>query len=350
MRFPALCRMTFLLCTSLFTGAAAFGQEAGKVEEKSVDQQVIELFDRGTSLYMKSQWADAEAMFQAAWNLKQSYDIAGNLGEVELKIGQVREAAEHLAYSLRQFPPTGKDTLRKQIQRFYDEARKEVVAIRVRANIDGAQILLNGQPIGQSPMPNEIYANPGRSTIEARMFGHEPAIATVESAKGWSEEIVLTLKPKKEEPVAKPGGAVGAGGAGAGAGGRGFLEGKHSAIWISGAGVAGASLILGIVATAVANGKSTDADAKLSELTALNLPCSDPRVATRCVEQRDTLASQSTWSNVAVSAFVVGGVAAAATAAYIFWPAPSGGQSAGRVVPVPVASKDGGGVWMIGTF
>src|SRR4051794_15541067 len=47
---------------------------------------------------------EAYVLYQAAWILKQTHDISGNLAQVEMKLGKKRDAAEHLAFTLGHFP------------------------------------------------------------------------------------------------------------------------------------------------------------------------------------------------------------------------------------------------------
>lgn len=317
----------------------------------SLDQTVIQLFDKGATHFQKAQWAEAEAAFQAAWDLKKSYDIAGNLGEVELKLGQTREAATHLSYSLRHFPATGKEAARQKLQQLFEVARKETVTFQIRVNLDGAQIFVGGRLVGMSPLGEPVFTDPGAVTIEASLAGHEPAKKTIQSAKGWSDEVELVLQPKPEKPPIrspiedrKPPKR------------EGFFEGKSVPLILTGAGLTTGLVLTGLVLTVAANSKSSDAAAQLETLERSGRPCSDPAIGPRCTEQRDTLRNQSALANGALAVFVAGGAVAAATAAYVFWPAsasspvsPSAPAKA-SLRPVIAASPGGGGAGIIGTF
>ena len=49
----------------------------------------------------KKDWTAAHAAFLEAWKLNEHYQIAANLGSMEIKLGRFRDAAEHLAIYLR---------------------------------------------------------------------------------------------------------------------------------------------------------------------------------------------------------------------------------------------------------
>jgi hypothetical protein len=311
---------------------------------KSVDQQVIELFDKGAAFFQKSQWPEAEAAFQSAWDLKKSYDIAGNLGEVELKLGQTVEAATHLSYSLRHFPATGKEAARQKLQQLFDEARKETVTFQVRVNIDGAQVFVGGRLAGTSPLSEPVFTEAGLVTLEARLAGHEPAVRTIQSAKGWSDDVELLLKPKPEKPpvISPPPDETPKD--------AGLLEGKSVGLILTGAGLTTGLLITGFILTAAANGKSADAAAQLAVLETKGRPCSDPAIAPACTQQRDALRSQSSLANGALVVFLASGAAAAATTAYLFWPSSPSAAGAASIRPLVAASPGGGGLGLAGTF
>src|SRR5690242_11913564 len=59
------------------------------------EDEATKLYKQGHDLYEQGKPAEAEKAYQAAWDLRQSFDVAANLGNVELVIGQTRDAAEH---------------------------------------------------------------------------------------------------------------------------------------------------------------------------------------------------------------------------------------------------------------
>ena len=110
---------------------------------------------------------EAYSLYQQAWTLKHTYDIAGNLGQVELKLGKFRDAAEHLDFTLRLFPPTGKAAPREAIRLAFEAARKEVAALTIRVSAQGAAVSVDGTAIGLSPFEVPVFVDPGKRTLEA---------------------------------------------------------------------------------------------------------------------------------------------------------------------------------------
>ncbi|KYF82950.1 hypothetical protein BE11_45625 [Sorangium cellulosum] len=52
--------------------------------------------------------SDAELKYLKAWAVVRSFDIAANLGEVQLQLKKPRSAATFLAFALRTAPPSTK--------------------------------------------------------------------------------------------------------------------------------------------------------------------------------------------------------------------------------------------------
>ena len=60
-----------------------------------------ELFDKGVQAADAGKWEACRAALLAAWDIRPTYQVAGNLGECEAKLGRTLEAAEHLALEAR---------------------------------------------------------------------------------------------------------------------------------------------------------------------------------------------------------------------------------------------------------
>jgi hypothetical protein len=143
---------------------------------------------------MADRFVEAEALFAAAWELDKAYDIAGNLGHVELNNNKPREAAEHLRFCLLSLPASEPPELHKRIKARFDEARSQVAALRIHVSEPGAEVRIDGRPAGTSPLALELFANPGKRVVSAELEGFEAVQITVNAEKGGSHEISLELR------------------------------------------------------------------------------------------------------------------------------------------------------------
>src|SRR5262245_21625199 len=130
-RFFASC-----LALAVVTAPALRSYAADPVADEALTKKAAALYDEGVAAYRKSKWAAARASFLASWALKKHWQIAGNLGDCELKLGLYRDAAEHLSFFLRTMPqPT------EEAEKLLQQAREKTSRLAIRVDTDGADVL-----------------------------------------------------------------------------------------------------------------------------------------------------------------------------------------------------------------
>lgn len=155
-------------------------------------------FEQGTTALKAGKYEDARHAFEAVWKQRKTHDVAANLALAELQLGKHRDAAEHFAFALRNFPVTGDQAIRKGIEGAFADAKKHVMTLRVIVSIDGAEVTIDRSVVGRSPIADEIFVEPGARTIEARLPGHVTAVQKLEAKQGASDKIELALRPEDQ--------------------------------------------------------------------------------------------------------------------------------------------------------
>ena len=200
MNFRAL-----VFAASACTAAIASAPTAAQAQPPAAapSDEASELFKKGNEAYKQKKWAEAEKAFEEAFALKQAYDIAGNLGDVELLQGKHQEAAEHLEYSLRNWP-AGQEANRKRTAERYAQAKQKVGAITLKVS-EGAEITVNGKSVGKSPLPGPVFVSPGAATVIATI-GDKTMKKTVALDVGESREVEIVIEGEAAAvgPVAPP--------------------------------------------------------------------------------------------------------------------------------------------------
>src|SRR5262245_10412829 len=102
LRIPAT---LFLLAASVALSTPGFSQP--KADATDAAAQADEHFRKGKELLKEGKRREAREKYLAALKLKKSYDVAGNLGSLELLLKMPRDAAEHLAFAVRNYASTG---------------------------------------------------------------------------------------------------------------------------------------------------------------------------------------------------------------------------------------------------
>jgi tetratricopeptide (TPR) repeat protein len=261
----------------------------------------------GNKAFKDGDFAEAERAYREAFAAQRGYDIAGNLGAAELAQGKLREAAQHLAFTLRMFPVTGDPALREQMAKAYEQCRQGVGALRIKLDVKGATVRVDGAEIGEAALADEVFVDPGEHVVEARLAGYTGAPQRVTVAKGAAIEVATALAPvpRGVDPIVvsvrrrslAPGLALAAGAA---------------------VGLLGGAAFLSLSAS-----KRSDAKVLDAQILDHHGTCAGGAGnydAARCPGLQSTLHADDAFHDVAVGAFVVGSAAAVAAATYFLWP------------------------------
>jgi hypothetical protein len=205
--------------------------------------------------------------------------------------------------------------------------------------IAGLELSRDGSPVPRDEWGVAVPMDPGNYRVSA----------TAPGRREWSS-VVIVREPGKVVAVSVPELPVKESApAGEVRGERAIMPGIALAM------VAVAGVATGIGLTVVANRKSDDALAQKNAMDARGAPLcnnylpSDNQTASECAALHESLSDKNAYSNTAVVAYVIGGLAAAGTAVYAFWPTPKNRKST-VVHPVPVITGKEGGLWLTGTF
>jgi hypothetical protein len=269
--------------------------------DAAAQERARKLVTEGARLFDEGKLAEAYVAFLAAWAIIESPSIAKNLADCEISLGKHRDAADHLRYIAENASGEAKpDEVRRAKQQLADTVKK-IGTLRVTVSIDGAAVLLDGAPVGESPFRDTFYVTPGKHVIEARKDRYEPARTELEIAAGSSQVYRVTMvatRPLPDEPTAF----------------------DHARPWVIRGGVilAVAGIAVGAGMAVLANGEASTAAKLRQDLSGRPPPqCAMPVGTTPvadCAKLLQTGAQQSIYANASVGLFIVGGVAALATA------------------------------------
>ena len=183
------------LCTS-FVGSAWAQPKAVVAPISSNDESLADrYFFEAKARAAEQNWEEAYQLLEKAWELKPSHDIAGNLGQVALKLGRYKKAATFLDRCLRLFPPTGKAEQRAQIQALFKSARRHVAAIRLHVVPQPGEMLLDRVEVlgAASEQLEPIFVDPGTHDVQIRREGQIVADKTFMAVSNAVQDVTLAL-------------------------------------------------------------------------------------------------------------------------------------------------------------
>jgi len=332
-----VCAARRVLCVGLglALGAASFAAAAPAMADDTPSLEALgradELFQKGNRAFEDGDIEGAYRLYLDAWSLKKGIDIAANLGVVELKLGKHRDAAEHIAYSLRLFPAQGNPEARERLMQKLGEAKASIATVRLDVSVDGAALSVDGVELGRAPLRDELYVDPGLRAFRASREGYEAAEARVELAAGTSSKIALALQPLPATALS------------AGATPAASEPASSKPLWpaLALGGVTAVGAGLGITFTLMGLGEESE----LEGVSCPGGPETCPQDALDGVDRRNG------FMTVGAAGFVVGGAALVGLITYLAWP--SGGEattSTAALELVPVAGPNQQGLVLKGTF
>ena len=334
-------RLRYLVCllvvsTPLSIGGSALAapppaaaQPSPPTSAKTKDH-ADELFDQGTAAFDAGRFQEAEAKFEAAWALKQTHDIAGNLGIVEIHLGKTAEGAKHLAWALEHLPPTEASSTRKGLEQELQKARSAISSVHIRVNVAGAEITVNGHVAGKSPLADEVFVEPGVVNVAVRLDGYTAMQEAPTVLKGETHEVSLELVKHTD-----------------------VLEKRSIVPGVVLGSVAGAALAVGIGLLVDAGAKGSHAKELSDSIIAAGHGCATGTAIfdSRCAEVQSTAAAGDSHHSAGVGVLIGAGAAALGTAAYFLWPTSRGSApAAGALRVVPAVSTTNAGLLFTGTF
>ncbi|WP_437945882.1 PEGA domain-containing protein [Sorangium sp. So ce296] len=156
-------------------------------------------------------WVEAEAAYEAAlaaaeaaWTTDaERAEIAAELGLCELALGKYRDAADHLAQSLRH-----RDGLRRALRERAEagllQAERRVVTVYLGVNPPDAEVFVDGKALGRPAPTYELFLEPGHHTVRARLDGHAEAVSAFEGQAGKDISLALKLPRAPERGARAP--------------------------------------------------------------------------------------------------------------------------------------------------
>jgi len=390
------------LATALTVAALTAVAAPARAQDDVTLSMARERFKEGVTYFDKKDFAKARVAFLQAYALKKHPAVLLNLAQSELRSGHEADAAQHFAQYLREHKDAS-ESERQSAETGLSAAKALVGEVAVDVEPSGAEVSVDGEAVGSSPLPSALFLAPGSHRIGARKEGKTSSVE-VSVAAGQSTRASLKLTagasasngppppskppeatpppPEETEPpppvetrssrkpfvrwvASTPGGGIGVGLTGVGLIGGGALAFASKAAYDAADTVADK-----IADTAIADGKGdrrgacVEPEAWLAQTklwggtSADQVSAREDRAGqyqTNCKKYQDNVKSGDTMKTLAIVSFAVAGAAAVTTIVYYFvdskeTDAQARRRSAPRVTLLPVYQPGFAGGLVAGSF
>jgi PEGA domain-containing protein len=170
-------------------GVLAGGRTArASAEEDALVRRAIELRKQGN---------DRAALeeLKRAYLIARSPRAAAQLGFAEQALGFWPQAEEHVREALSSHDDPWIRKNRATLADALTTIRAHVGRIQIEGGEPGAQVNVNGQPVGSMPLRDAVPVSAGSVDIEVRAAGYVPALKTINVAGGEYTRVPFTLQP-----------------------------------------------------------------------------------------------------------------------------------------------------------
>lgn len=198
----------------MITFSVTFGwQSHAHAEDKAKAMTLLEagqkILDRGDRLMLqnkpgKAQEAFAEALvlYKKAYKAFKSPKIFFPIAQAEQRLGDPMAAMGHYQAMLNESKNPSADLVAK-VDKAIAEVRRELVVLDLTVEQDGAEVQVDGETIGTTPLDGPHYMTPGEHRYIVTLEGHEPAEETFDLNPGKKVTRHLVLDSMTTAQVKK---------------------------------------------------------------------------------------------------------------------------------------------------
>jgi tetratricopeptide (TPR) repeat protein len=160
-----------------------------------------EHYSRGVALANAGSYDQALAEFTRAYELVPHYAVLYNVGQAYLELGRTVKAVESLEQYLRLGAASIQPERRQQVEAELAALSAELAAIQLTVDEEGAQISLDGEPLGHAPLSSPLRVSAGRHTLAAVSASGRRLEQTLQLARGETRPIALRFRQAKTKPA-----------------------------------------------------------------------------------------------------------------------------------------------------
>jgi hypothetical protein len=172
-----------VIALAMLTAGGAHAQEE---EARARVQRGIELFDEGN-------YRLALVELERAYEILPSAKVLYNIGQVHLQLGQYAAAQKALRTYLED--PEIPAERRAEVEKDLAMIATRVATITVESNVPNAEVTINDQPAGRTPLRAVIDA--GDSRVVVSLAGYEPRSETLKLAGGDTRAVRVELSKRE---------------------------------------------------------------------------------------------------------------------------------------------------------
>jgi hypothetical protein len=183
------------LLTAMAFLAAAATAEPRALADDAEQPEAAQHFQRGLKLFDDGDFKLALVEFERSYELVPNFRVLYNVGEVEFQLNSYARAMKTLTRYLEEGGEKIPPTRRAEVEKDLENLKIRIGYLRVNVDIDGAEILVDGERIGRSPMMSRELVDAGAHRITVQKSGFTTASDAVTLVGGDDKNVSVHLAP-----------------------------------------------------------------------------------------------------------------------------------------------------------
>jgi hypothetical protein len=184
---------SLVLLAIVAQAAAPTASPEGKARAQTLLKEGARLYEKGALLPALEKFNEAYAEFP-------SPKLLFNIGQTSRDLGRFVEAMVAFERFLDEAPDAPADMV-AEAKKSMGELQGKLGKLRIQCSKAGAEISVDGKPVGVAPIAQPIWAAQGSHQVTARHPATTAAVEDVDVNPGWVHTVVMTLQPLVETPV-----------------------------------------------------------------------------------------------------------------------------------------------------
>lgn len=192
-----IARLLTVVCLTVIVAQAQADSEPTPEARKEASER----FRRGVQLFQENAFRAALVEFERAYEIAPDYRLLYNIGQVQLQLSDYLSATysyeRYLAEGGADVPEARREDVRKALKIL----NERVGRVMVKTNRDGAEIFVDDQQLGVTPLAAPLVVNVGRHRVYARAPDGSVASQVIDVAGGDALNVSLKLKADGAQTV-----------------------------------------------------------------------------------------------------------------------------------------------------
>jgi len=193
--------LSFALVAAAMPAQAQVGPRGG--QKQKMDEAKPHL-EKAVELYDENDFANALIEFKRAYEIAQDWRFLFNVAQAAYQVSNYALALD----SFQRYLSDGGSQIERRRRTFVEgeiaKLKGRVAQVRITVNLPNAEIAVDDEKVGVSPLSSAVTVSAGKRKITAMVAGKPTAIKSLEIAGGDTTQVTLEIESDDVKPPPPP--------------------------------------------------------------------------------------------------------------------------------------------------